>query len=459
MGQERKDKIGIPLDFCFQRIPFNPCPQRTLPNTFSGWILSYDRVFFDIVAVGHVQPISQVSRQQPNGEEGAQGSQDDAVQAVVLLDEPVGTILELLGRHPRWLNHHMPEIVMTPVTVNDPSRLFEIIIQRGSRKGRHDVELEGIDAHPLQKLKRFLKDGDVIFLHADDDPRDDSDPLLADGADALAVTIGGVECFSDGIQVRFADAFDSDEQSLTAGLLSQLQEFRIIGDFDGALADPVFLQGNHGAEQIPCVLAVRDDVVVHEYEIPGDLFQFLYYVLEGAVAVGLPIEGGDGAVFAPMGAAATGLKGICRGVMTCRAGHQVAPRDGGSSQILSRCPAAALWRGTIESCFGVVISCHGAAVDFFQLPLFDIFDELRPGVFRISDNDSIEVGDSILWAESRVVPASNDDLSPCAEGISDLIGAVRQSSHEGDAYDIGIGIKVERLDIFIADLNLVFLWS
>ena len=134
-------------------------------------ILAHDPFAAVVVAVGHIQPPSQIGRSETYRERGAGRPQDDPVQAVELPVQPVGPVLQLPAGHPRRPDHRVAEVVVTPVAVDDPAGPLELVIQHRARLGRQDRQLQGVDTSLLEEPQRPLEDARVVAVEADDDAR------------------------------------------------------------------------------------------------------------------------------------------------------------------------------------------------------------------------------------------------------------------------------------------------
>ena len=87
--------------------------------------------------------------------------------------------------------------------------------------------------------------------------------------------------------------------------------------------------------------------------------------------------------------------------------------------------------------------------------LLDVFQQPRPKPFSLADDDGVEMFGGFLRAERRVKAAGHDDLASPAELRGDFVCPRRQRRHKRHADHVARGVKIQRLNVLVAQRHLM----
>ena len=206
------------------------------------------------------------------------------------------------------------QVVVAVVLVEPP--LFEaqsplgceLFIQRRTGERGQVVERGDVELLPHGEGDRLVERGGRIAVVAEDERRVDTDVVAAQvGQGVFIAAVHRIETLVHLFEVLLIEAFESDQHSLAAAGVEQLQQLLVVGAVDAHLRDPANLQRDERAQQRLGLFRVADEVVIDEEE---DLFfvlegpDLLDDVVDGPVAVGTVEKGLDRAEFARIAAAA-----------------------------------------------------------------------------------------------------------------------------------------------------------
>src|SRR5450759_49017 len=185
--------------------------------------------------------------------------------------EPQEAELELRGRHVQGLKVDVEEAAALPGTLlEEPALLSQPLVERGAREGRHDGDLdvelpaladEGLDG---------IEDPGSVTIEPEDEAAVDGDAVGLDSADVVPVVVEPrpfpVPALLDTIDAGRTGALEPDEELPAAGLAHQVEQLRVVGDRDVALAEPVDALRRQRPQQLLGVAAIGEAVVVGELD-------------------------------------------------------------------------------------------------------------------------------------------------------------------------------------------------
>ena len=82
-------------------------------------------------------------------------------------------------------------------------------------------------------------------------------------------------------------------------------------------------------------------------------------------------------------------------------------------------------------------------------------EKLRPGVLGLVDEEDVDLVAQLLGAQRRERAAGDDELAAPAELRGELEDALLVDHVAGEADDVGVGVEVDRLDVLVAEHDLV----
>jgi len=97
---------------------------------------------------------------------------------------------------------------------------------------------------------------------------------------------------------------------------------------------------------------------------------------------------------------------------------------------------------------------RGRPVELLHAPLPQVFEELRPCILGLADEDRVGVGGGFFGQQGGVRSAQHDRDAAGAVSVGQLVGVVSGGGVEGDADQVGPGERVRRADFFVDMLHL-----
>jgi hypothetical protein len=248
----------------------------------------------------------------------------------------------------------------------------------------------------------------------------------------VAVQVQGRALLHAG-EVAGVQGLEAHHQARAAGLEHQLHEGRVLGEAHIRLAQPADLQGLDGPEQGGGLLAISDDVVVHEEDqLAAVSLELGDHLGHGAGGVPLGVDVARGAVLAAVGATPAELGQAHRQV-----GLALEDAPVGAHRLQARA-----WSQLPQ-------------VAPPELPPRGVVHKLGPDRLGIARDHRVGVGRGLVGDHGGVVATQHHGHAAGPEGVGDLVGPPRRVDLGVDAHQIPGLVVGQRLEAVIDERHLV----